>query len=80
MIGIRREFNLLLLREFCPNFGVFSTLLEVISCYKVEGIYYHVPHLFTPKRIQMSPPLSNKLYEELGASCRGQVYLRDDPG
>ena len=28
----------------------------------------------------MSPPLSKKLYEELGASCRGQVYLRDDPG
>ncbi|KAF8161374.1 hypothetical protein B0H34DRAFT_377906 [Crassisporium funariophilum] len=28
----------------------------------------------------MSPPLSKELYQELGASCRGQVYLRDDPG
>lgn len=28
----------------------------------------------------MSPPLSKILYEELGASCRGEVYLRDEPG
>ncbi|GLB37918.1 putative oxygen-dependent FAD-linked oxidoreductase family protein [Lyophyllum shimeji] len=28
----------------------------------------------------MSSPLPKELYEELGAMCRGEVYLRDEPG